>query len=53
MKWTRVRCALGCHRLRIDDEYVNGVRWAFCVDCGARYECSYDMAYGHTIFRSR
>ncbi len=49
----RAACFLGVHRLRIDREVINGVQWAFCVDCGCRFEASYDMTYGHTVFKRR
>lgn len=52
-RWRKILCGFGWHRLRLDREEINGVWWAFCVDCGARYEQLYDMTYGHTYFRPR
>ncbi len=48
-----LRCFFGLHALVKDDRPVNGVWWAFCSRCGARYGGEYDMAYGHTVWRPR
>ena len=50
---TRLRCFLNLHALQKDYKPVNGVWWAFCRHCGARYAGEYDMAIGETHWRAR
>lgn len=51
--WTGLRCWLSFHALKKDDSPTNGVWWAFCKDCGARYAGEYDPVYGHTHWKPR
>ena len=46
-----IKCFFGIHLLDKDLAPVNGVWWAFCSRCGARYAGSYDMATGETIWK--
>jgi hypothetical protein len=48
-----IACFFGGHRLRKDPRPVNGVWWAFCEHCGARYGGEYDMATGETHWRAQ
>jgi hypothetical protein len=48
-----IRCFFNFHDLMKDEAPINGVWWAFCRRCGARYAGEYDMATGETIWRPR
>lgn len=43
-----IQCFLGFHLLKADKRPINGVWWAFCSRCGARFAGEYDPAYGTT-----
>jgi RimJ/RimL family protein N-acetyltransferase len=51
--WASWRCFFDVHELRCDTTPVNGVLWAFCKHCGSRFEGTYDMLYGETVWKHR
>ena len=48
-----VRCFFNFHALVRDPQPVNGVWWAFCGRCGARFAGEYDPCYGETIWKPK
>ena len=46
----KIMCFFRFHDLKKDRVPINGVWWAFCSRCGARYGGKYDPMYGTTTW---